>query len=389
MRYLADASILIYRINMEGWIDRERALELLGVKPQTLYAYVSRGRVRMEPDPADSRRSLYSAEDISQIVTRRSRGRKPEAIAESSMSWGEPAIVTGISTVHRGHLLYRGHNAIDLARSASLEEVAALLWESAETPLFETAPTKQEQVFTALADAVADAIPMLVSDRKTLRQEATAIVGRIASVCGAASGEDPIHLRLARGWGCCPKTGDKLRQALVAVADHDLNASTFATRVTASTGASLPASILAGLCALSGPRHGGAFAMLNALVEDARRIGCDVAIDNWLDRGARPLGFGHPLYPGGDPRAALLLEGLQLDALLSEFRDTMVAKTGLLPNCDFALVAMVGALGLPKDAPFHLFLIGRSVGWCAHAMEQNLNGNLIRPRGRYRGTLPV
>jgi len=374
---------------MAGWIDRERALELLSVKPQTLYAYVSRGRVRMEPDPADSRRSLYSAEDISQIVTRRSRGRKLEAIAESSMSWGEPAIVTSISTAYRGHLFYRGHNAMDLARSASLEEIAALLWESAERPSFEPSPTKQEQVFTALATMIPDARSMLVRDRKTLGQEAAAIVGRIASVCGAASGEDPIHLRLARGWGCCSETGDKLRQALVAMADHDLNASTFATRVTASTGASLPASVLAGLCALSGPRHGGAFAVLGALIEDARRMGCDVAIDNWLERGARRLGFGHPLYPGGDPRATLLLEGLRLDPLLSEFRDVMMARTGLLPNCDFALVAMVGALDLPKDAPFCLFLIGRSVGWCAHAMEQSRDGNLIRPRGRYQGTLPM
>ena len=149
----------------------------------------------------------------------------------------------------------------------------------------------------------------------------------------------------------------------------------------------MSASVLAGLCALSGPLHGGAPKALADLASDARRFGVETAVNRLLNLGVHPPGFGHPLYPAGDPRGSLFLEGVELDPILTELRDTVVSKTGLLPNCDFGLVATAQALGLPEDAPFCLFLIGRSVGWCAHAMEQKLQGNMIRPRGRYEGEL--
>ena len=96
-------------------------------------------------------------------------------------------------------------------------------------------------------------------------------------------------------------------------------------------------------------------------------------------------GFGHSLYPDGDPRAALMLAGIQPPDELRALAGSVLDLTGMLPNCDFALAAMVDALELPEDAPFQIFLIGRAVGWCAHAMEQNRDGTLIRPRGRYEG----
>jgi citrate synthase len=372
---------------MSQWIERSAALQRLGVKSQTLYAYVSRGTIRVVPDPADTRRSLYNVEDIAQLTNRRVRGRKLATVAASSMSWGEPSISTSLSTVYRGHLYYRGQDAIDLARNLSLEDVAALLWGS-HAMAFAAATAPPGHVFAGLAAMVPGAQPMLGRGRETLVTDAASIVGVIAAHCGARPGDEPLHLRLARGWGCDERVADHLRQALVVMVDHDINASTFATRVAASTGASLPASVLAGLCALSGPRHGGAAAALAELLKDAHRIGCAAAVDRWLDRGVAPPGFGHPLYPGGDPRGTLLLEGLKLDSFLVEFRDTVIAKTSCLPNCDFGLAAMVSALGVPDEAPFHLFLIGRSVGWCAHAMEQSLSGDLIRPRGRYEGVAP-
>src|SRR5689334_22231488 len=112
---------------MAEWMNREEALTALGVRPQTLYAYVSRGRIAMMPDPANPRRSLYLSEDVSTLTTRRARGRAITRIAASTIAWGEPAIVTGISTIRHGKLIYRGRDAVAWARSATLEETAALL----------------------------------------------------------------------------------------------------------------------------------------------------------------------------------------------------------------------------------------------------------------------
>jgi len=372
---------------MKEWIDREAALVRLGVKPQTLYAYASRGRIRVRPDPDDTRRSLYNAEDIVMLARRRSRGRKPATIAASAMTWGEPAIATSLSTTHHGKLYYRGRNAIDLARNASLEEAATLLWQSDHPVVFGGSNVKKASPFSVLAKLVSHSQSMLGRSQDTLILDAIEVVDAIASTCGASAGDQPLHRRLAAAWKCDEFAAGKIQQVLVAMADHDLNASTFAARVAASTGASMSASVLAGLCALSGPLHGGAPKALADLVSDARRSGVEAAVNRLLNLGVHPQGFGHPLYPGGDPRGSLFLEGVELDPVLTELRDTVVSKTGLLPNCDFGLVATAQALGLPEDAPFSLFLIGRSVGWCAHAMEQNLQGNLIRPRGRYEGEL--
>ncbi|MFA5121882.1 citrate/2-methylcitrate synthase, partial [Zavarzinia sp.] len=142
------------------------------------------------------------------------------------------------------------------------------------------------------------------------------------------------------------------------------------------------------LAALSGPRHGGAARALGTLLDDTRRIGTGAALRAWLDRGAGLPGFGHPLYPGGDPRADAMLDGLEVPGALADLRRQVFDQTGEFPNCDFALAAMVEPLGLPEDAPFRLFLLARSVGWCAHAMEQARSNSLIRPRARYDGPLP-
>lgn len=374
---------------MNGWIDRDTALSRLGVKAQTLYAYASRGRIRVQSDPVDSRRSLYNADDIAEISVRKARGRKSAAIAASSMDWGEPAIPTSLSTVHQGKFLYRGQDAIELARSSTLEETAALLWDVRHPPAFSNnAVEGAENAFSVLATYSSRGQPVLGRSGGHLAQDAAIIIGSLASVCGAAHGPGPIHERLTLGWGCDAQTADRLRQALVAMADHDLNASTFTTRIAASTGASLPACLLAGLCTLSGPRHGGAGEALRHLARDAQRHGAAKAVRQWLERDRMLPGFGHNLYPDGDPRAALMLSGIEPTANLLALAASVFELTGLLPNCDYALAVMVEVLGLPQDAPFQIFLIGRAVGWCAHVIEQNRDGTLIRPRGKYVGVLP-
>jgi citrate synthase len=175
---------------------------------------------------------------------------------------------------------------------------------------------------------------------------------------------------------------------LVLVADHELNASAFAARVAASTGASLSAAALAGLATLSGPRHGGATAAVRGFAQEAAQLGPGDAVARRLvDDRALP-GFGHPLYPQGDPRAQALLARFTPPPALAALRATVEAVTGQAPNIDFALMAGCEAMGLPADAPFGLFAVARCAGWIAHAIEQGQSDALIRPRARYIGPEP-
>ena len=360
---------------------------MLGVRPQTLYAYVSRGQIGMMPDPRNARRSLYRSEDIDAMKVRRMRGRRVARIAESTMDWGEPVIATSISTISHGTLVYRGVDAIRWAQTATLEESAELLWQS-QAPVVFPVGKVASNAWSVLATAASTSQSMLGRGPARLRGDASALVGSLAACLGGASEKLPIHERMAKGWSVKASEADRLRQALVLLADHELNASTFAARVAASTGASVAASLLAGLSALSGPRHGGAGAALAALVEDAGRAGAAAAVDAWLSRGLDLAGFGHPLYAEGDPRAIALLKDLTLDPLLAALRDAVETTTGRLPTVDFALVALTRSCALPAHAPLALFILGRSVGWAAHAMEQIAAGGLIRPRARYVGTMP-
>src|ERR1700677_119233 len=112
---------------MTEWISAEEALTRLRVRPQTLYAYVSRGRVRAEADPLEPRRSRYRASDGAAPTDPRARGRRPADVAVSAIAWGEPVLSSAITTVRDGRLYYRGQDAVALAESATLEEVARLL----------------------------------------------------------------------------------------------------------------------------------------------------------------------------------------------------------------------------------------------------------------------
>ena len=156
-------------------------------------------------------------------------------------------------------------------------------------------------------------------------------------------------------------------------------------RVAASTGASLSACLLAGLATLSGPLHGGAARALQALLDAARQRGANGAVREWLARGEPLPAFGHPLYPQGDPRAAALMHHYKLSGRFAELREAAEDLTGDPPNVDFALAALADAFALPREAPFVIFALSRSVGWIAHALEQTATGQLIRPRARYVG----
>ena len=117
-----------------AWISSDEAIRLLGVRPQTLYAYVSRGRLEARPDPDDPRRSLYSAEDVERLATRKSGPKRAAEIARASIAWGEPVLTSALTVIADGRLCYRGVDAIKLSDTATLEEAAALFWAAPYAP---------------------------------------------------------------------------------------------------------------------------------------------------------------------------------------------------------------------------------------------------------------
>ena len=375
-----------------GWITAAEALERLKVRPQTLYAYVSRGRVQARPDAADPRRSLYSEPDIARLAQKRRVGRRPEAVAASAIAWGEPVLASAISTVRDGRLLYRGRDAVELSETATLEETARLLWDSGEVAFASPAHASEgggvTALFSRVAELAATAAPALGRSAQRLHAEASVLIGEVIhAIAGGADVEGPAHARLADAWGA-PAAAEPLRRALVVLADHELNVSTFAARVTASSGASLAASVSAGLSALSGPLHGRAGLAVAHLVDDIGRGGAAEALRRRLAHGQLAPGFGHPLYAGVDPRAAALLDSFATPPAHEELRDAAEELLGLVPNVDFALSALAARFALPIEAPLLIFAAARPVGWIAHALEQGRDGTLIRPRARYVGPLP-
>jgi citrate synthase len=223
-----------------------------------------------------------------------------------------------------------------------------------------------------------------------LAVEAATLLDVLADAVAGEAGVGAIHNRLALAWGAGPggAAADLIRRMLVLVADHELNASAFAARVAASTGASLSAAALAGLATLTGPRHGGATAAVRSFAQEAAQLGPGEAVARRLREDRALPGFGHPLYPQGDPRAAALLGRFAAPVELAALQAAVAAVTGQAPNIDFALMAASEALALPRDAPFGLFATARCAGWIAHAIEQGQSDALIRPRARYVGPEP-
>jgi citrate synthase len=374
-----------------AWLTVEAALARLGVARQTLYAYVSRGLVRARGAENDPRRSLYDPRSIDALLERRRRGRARKAVAASTIDFGEPVLASRITRIADGALLYRGQDAIALAARATLEEVAELLWEApglAKLAASVYVPAEPRGPIERCLRRVASLAGPGIWARSpaALFGDAAALLRRIAEAACNARSEGPLHAAMARAWGSDAATADLIRRALVLCADHELNASAFAVRVVASTGAALPACLLAGLAALSGPLHGGMTERVGALLaEPGMQDDPQVAIAARLARGENLPGFGHRLYPDGDPRAAALLAALAPGAWWQALLRAVWELTGLRPNVDFALVALEREAGLPAGSALALFAAGRTAGWIAHALEQRADGRLIRPRAIYAG----
>lgn len=388
---------------------------VLGISRATLYAYVSRGLLESRPGK-DHRSRLYPRADVERLAQRRQQGRGAASGAAQSLDRGLPVLQTRISLIRPDGPYYRGRSALAMAAAgATLEDVARQLWDCGTSDPFvalQVAPwpatvaaIARDPTLPALERCLA-AIPLLalrvpqsftaaprirhVVAARLLRESAALLVA-----CAPAA--SPVHEVLATAW----KPDDAgfaelVRAALVVCADHELNVSAFAARVVASTGAHLHATVCSGLAALSGPRHGGATARAYALIADAANAesASDFVHTRW-QRGDDLPGFGHALYPDGDPRAALLLDMLRerhagtdalqgLETVLKAAEDV----SGMRPNIDGMLAAICHCNALPATPALVLFASGRMTGWLAHALEQQAEGRLIRPRADYTGIQP-
>ncbi|MFC4277124.1 citrate/2-methylcitrate synthase [Achromobacter aloeverae] len=413
---------------MASWISMAEACSRLGVRPQTIYAYVSRGKLEVMTDPEDTRRSLYRAEDVATLARRKQAGRKHETLATNTLFGSEPSIPTAVSTFIRQRLYYRGQDAVTLSRTATVEDVARLLWNAeqdidfssvmseargaagavhptasaggeraSKSPRAATAVTGMAQpkdvparvtAFTKLAMLAATGHSTRGRLTRVLHNECQGLVGQLADAFGARPGKAPLHQRFAQGWEQPPAVAELLRTAMVLLVDHELTSSAFAARIAASNAASLPACLLTGLTTLAAPLHGDASGRVQALFDEVERLGEDHVIAHYLSTGLSLAGFGHHLYPDGDPRAQALLALFEPPEVIVRFIRKVADLTGLQPNIDAALAALVAHLRLPVDAAFGLFATARSVGLLAHSLEQLGEAQVIRPRGRYIGPMP-
>ncbi|MCQ6277655.1 citrate synthase [Bacillus sp. EB600] len=351
---------------------------------------------------------------------------------------GVVATQSGISSIIDGVLTYRGINIDELAKYASFEEVVFLLWND-ELPskeeltelrkdlaqqgllpdevilLMKALPKNTHPM--AMLRTVVSALEMYDPDAYDMsyeanRRKALKIQAKISTVVAAIhrvkegkeilspkpefsfaqnflymlNGEKPEELAIK-----------SLDTALVLHADHELNASTFASRVTVGTLANIYAGIVSAIGTLSGPLHGGANEAVMKMLEEIGEVeNVDAYIYEALVKKKKIMGFGHRVYKTGDPRAKFLKSmSKRLTALTGQGKlfemsvkidDIIQKEKGLLPNVDFYSASTYYSLGIPSELFTPIFAVSRTSGWTAHILEQYANNRLIRPRAEYIGS---
>ncbi|HEV2935774.1 MAG TPA: citrate synthase [Streptosporangiaceae bacterium] len=414
---------------MTDFLTAAQAAQRLGVKPATLYAYVSRG-VLSRDKAADGRGSLFDAEEVERLA-RRGRPRRPAGAADITVE-------SAITEITGDRLRFRGHDALRLAVSRGFEDVAELLWTGELPPERGARPGPWRATPAALAAgrAVQAALPavtlplerfqvivpaMAVTDPLRLQLDPPAVFagGRsiiagmvdclpvLASRAPAGPGpvgagrttpapDQPIADRL---WSrlCDRRPTPGLRRALsaalVLLADHELAASTLAARVAASVRADPYAVVSTGLGVMSGTLHGAASLGTETMLATATRPE-DVprVVGELLRRGEKVPGFGHLVYRAGDPRATLLLDlvrraapkSAQLavaEAVLAEVRRKSLPE----PNMDFAIATMARVADMIRGSGEAVFAVARTAGWIAHALEAYAGPGPLRLRAVYTG----
>ena len=379
------------------WIGRGEALARLGVKTQTLYAYVSRGRIAARPDPADPRRSQYAVQDIARLTG--------ETVGDDDVgaqrrvprmaSRGEAEVTSSLTVIADGRLFYRGLDAIQLAETSTLEDVARRLWDARSgNPFAEVRPrvgavpggSIRARLFAALARRAEEDADPKARSVEALRLECARVLDEAVD---AAAGSGPrlfLHQRLARSWKTPDRDAHLIRRALVLAADHEMSSAVLATRAATDGGAAPAAAAFAGLLTLAGSEMMAELTRASDWIIAVRRQATDAARRAHAAGGL--AGFGSEDYPAGDPRAAALLAATDAPPDLVRAVQEGETATGRPANFGLALAVVARRLELPRDAAGDLLLLGRLAGLLGHALDQATNGSPIRARLRYVGTEP-
>jgi citrate synthase len=413
------------RINMDALprLTAEQTAERLGVKLETLYAYVARGKLARDRT-ADG--SSFDPLEVERFAAARRRRSAPGSPA-TGRSDGRPLMVieTTFALIEDGDLVYRGRRAVELAREP-FETVARWALTGAWDPDARFSPGAG----MAAARRAADELPASAGDRDRQLIAVTALAAADplrtsldpATVAGAAertaagmvsvlpvvahddaseTEDDALALRLHRRLAATAPTPDAvavLNAALVLLVDHDLAVSTLAARAAASARATPYGVVVAGMGALDSPLHGNASRAAHRLLarvvagEDPARVVADTVV---AGAGGPVPGFGQPLYPDGDPRARALLDLLAAESDAAPVLSAVEAVSALLrdragahPNIDLALGALTLAHGMRDDAGEVIFATARAIGFVVHALAEYGEPPLrLRPVGRYTGPL--
>lgn len=350
---------------------------------------------------------------------------------------GIVAAASSISSIIDGVLTYRGIDIDDLAENASFEEVAYLLWygklpnrseldglqkqldEFSEVPgavidqikLYPKSTNSMAALRTAVSslalyDASANDMTPEANQLKAIKLQAQ-LPTVIAAFARIREGKEPIapkkgvsisynFLYMLTGKEPADVAVKALDQALVLHADHELNASTFAARVTVATLSDIYSGVTSAIGALKGPLHGGANEAVMVMLEEIGSFAnVESYIGNALANKQKIMGFGHRVYKNGDPRAKHLQKmsrelgkltgNMELYEMSVKIEELVTGQKGLKPNVDFYSASVYTALEIPRDLFTPIFAISRVSGWCAHILEQYQDNRLIRPRADYVG----
>jgi citrate synthase len=378
----------------------------LDVKPDTVYAYVSRGLLT-NVRPGDRRGSRFAQSEVDRLAGRGREGRRPSGAIER--------IHTGLTLLTEDELYYRGHAVSGLAGHESAESVAHLLWRGsigtgepfrapaevlaaaagAAAALPRTARLTDRVRVAVAAAAAADPLRHDLDPAAVVERAEGLMASAVDALNGPEPGEGPLAVRLWPGLSGRAASAEQARlldALLVVLADHDLAASTLAARVAASARANPYAVVSAGLGAVDGQQHGAVSALAHRFLAEALDDPVAALADR-LRTGAPVPGFGHRVYRTRDPRAGLVLDLLgdvPVRAAVDAVAQRLAGRPGGFPNVDLALAAVLHAHGLPADAGEAIFAVARTAGWVAHALEEYAEPGLrFRAEGVYTGPLPA
>lgn len=402
-----------------GYLTAKAAAAELEITLSTLYSYVSRGLIRSEVADEAKRTHRYRREDVEKLKARKEQRLDPARAVEDALHWGAPVMESSICLIDDNRLYYRGYDAIQLATSRPVDAVAALIWTGDLSAEVEGLASPVGEPFSPLLQAVGLQVGNLPPVEKfqvllplvgandvaayDLRPESVARTGArilhllVTLAVNGVAPQEKIAPQLQQRWAANdPQAADLINAALILCADHELNVSSFTARCVASAGATPYQAVTGGLAALQGAKHGRNTERVDAFLYEVQAVRqVQSAVAARLKRGESIPGFGHPLYPAGDPRGRLLLELLTSHYphapavdLAGQIIDAASALIGERPNIDFGLTVMARALNLPPGAPIALFALGRTIGWIGHIIEQYQIDRIIRPRARYVGELP-